>query len=262
MSEYKTAMERKAFWNKRSSSFPGHTDGEDTYQAKMLAIAQEHGVDFKGHTVLDLGCGTGSYTIRMARAASKVTALDISEGMLNAVKESAGANSLTNIELVCADWAEYVPQGKFDIILCSLTPAVSDRQAVEKIRMHAAKWVIHISFAGPMKAHLLDGLFNLHNYEYKRGEWEVVMRPWLEENNISFVSNRVQGEWVKEYSREAILSNCLDVLAAHRLTPNMRALTDYIEQFWNAETGTYLTKTAYDVEIIIADFSVIKAIPE
>jgi ubiquinone/menaquinone biosynthesis C-methylase UbiE len=38
--------------------------------------------DVRGLTVLDLGCGTGRYSIWLARAGAKVTAVDFSEGML------------------------------------------------------------------------------------------------------------------------------------------------------------------------------------
>ncbi len=247
----KTAEDsKKTFWDTRSKSFPGHREG-DTYQAKMLDTMKKHGVELEGKTVLDLGCGTGSYTIRMAREAAHVTALDISEGMLKTLAESARANNLTNITCVCADWAQYTPDRKFDLIFCSLTPAVQDRAAVEKIRKHAAGWVVNISFAGPMKAYVLDGLFKLHGHEHKRGAWEPVMRDWLSENNIHFDSCRVQGEWVTERSREDMLANCVDVLEAHKITPDMRALEKFIEQFWDAESKMYLSRTAYDVEMTI-----------
>lgn len=38
--------------------------------------------DVRGLTVLDLGCGTGRYSIWLARVGAKVTAVDFSEGML------------------------------------------------------------------------------------------------------------------------------------------------------------------------------------
>lgn len=43
----------------------------------------------KGMTVLDIGCGTGNYSIKLAKMGYKVIGIDVSDEMLNIAKEKA-----------------------------------------------------------------------------------------------------------------------------------------------------------------------------
>jgi ubiquinone/menaquinone biosynthesis C-methylase UbiE len=55
----------------------------------------------KNHTILDIGAGTGFFTIPMAEStSSKVYALDPDARMLNVIEEKAKVKGLTNIELI------------------------------------------------------------------------------------------------------------------------------------------------------------------
>jgi SAM-dependent methyltransferase len=56
-------------------------------------------------TVLDIGAGTGRWSISMARVCKKVTALDVSRRMLEILRENAAAEKVTNIIPVVGDWA-------------------------------------------------------------------------------------------------------------------------------------------------------------
>ena len=67
---------QKDFWNKRAKTFPRYSPDEDSYEAGMLQMARENGVVFKDKTILDVGCGCGMYTIRLAMEGRQVTALD------------------------------------------------------------------------------------------------------------------------------------------------------------------------------------------
>ena len=55
-------------------------------------------------TVLDIGAGTGRWSIPMARICKTVTALDVSSGMLEILRENAAAEKVTNINPVVGDW--------------------------------------------------------------------------------------------------------------------------------------------------------------
>jgi ubiquinone biosynthesis O-methyltransferase len=48
----------------------------------------------KGMTVLDIGCGTGNFSIKLAKAGCKVIGIDISEEMLSIAKEKAKQKGL------------------------------------------------------------------------------------------------------------------------------------------------------------------------
>ena len=77
-----------------------------------------------GDEVLDLGCGAGAVTVRCARAASpggRVTALDLSEGMLRRTAAEAAARGFDNVVTRRGDAARppFAP-ASFDTALASL----------------------------------------------------------------------------------------------------------------------------------------------
>jgi SAM-dependent methyltransferase len=50
--------------------------------------------DVGGLDAIDLGCGTGRHSLRLAAAGARVTALDFSEGMLAEARAKPGANAI------------------------------------------------------------------------------------------------------------------------------------------------------------------------
>ena len=77
-------------------------DYDDWYLTKMgnLVDEVETGLAFelfspeRGMTVLDVGCGTGNFSLKLARKGCLVTGVDISRQMLGAAAEKAAAEGL------------------------------------------------------------------------------------------------------------------------------------------------------------------------
>jgi SAM-dependent methyltransferase len=69
----------------------------------------------RGARLLDIGAGTGFLSLAAARLGYRVTALDISPGMLTCLETSAAREGL-EIETVCAP-ADAPPQGPFDAVI-------------------------------------------------------------------------------------------------------------------------------------------------
>ena len=245
----RTKEEAKKYWNIRAKSFPGHREG-DTYQSKMLETAEELGVNFIGKKVLDLGCGAGAYALRIAKYASHVTALDISSTMLGNLAADAKTNGINNITCVESDWIDYKTDEKFDIIFCSLTPAVGSADAIEKISKHKGSTVVNISFATPIKAFVLKELFKIHGSEHGAFEVDTVMKDWLKARNIPFLSSRVHGVWATLRTYDEMINNCVDVLEAQSIKPDLDKIRKFVENYKTGD-GMYESKTGYDVEMIV-----------
>lgn len=74
----------------------------------------------KIRSVLDLGCGTGSMSIELARRGYDMTALDISGEMLSVADHRARDEGIQNILFLIGDMCAFELYGTVDAIVCCL----------------------------------------------------------------------------------------------------------------------------------------------
>lgn len=75
--------------------------------------------DVRGHSVLDLGCGTGRHTAWLVEAGASVTAVDFSEGMLAEARRKPGMES---VHFIAHDLHKPlpIPSDRFDLVVSGL----------------------------------------------------------------------------------------------------------------------------------------------
>ncbi len=110
-------------------------------------------------TVLDVACGTGTYAVRMAPYCRRVTALDISCGMLNQLKKKAEAAGLTNIEIVQKDWFHYQPKERFDLVFVSMTPLTRSTDNLKRMLHLSRRFFGLVTWAGIRENLLLKEMY-------------------------------------------------------------------------------------------------------
>jgi SAM-dependent methyltransferase len=71
-----------------------------------------------GETVLDIGAGTGAWTVYLAQIARQVTALDPSPAMLRVLRENVAEAALSNVTIIEGGWPE-VDVVPHDVVFCS-----------------------------------------------------------------------------------------------------------------------------------------------
>lgn len=69
-------------------------------------------------TVLDIGSGTGAWSILLAGYARRVTAVDPSESMLSVMRENLAAENTANVSIIQGEWPEADVE-PHDFSLCS-----------------------------------------------------------------------------------------------------------------------------------------------
>lgn len=78
-----TVETQKKFWEKMAEKYPLPFDKKHLNKTqKIIKMAEDRGVQLDGATILDIGCGTGVYTLPLAQRAAQVTGLDLSAEMI------------------------------------------------------------------------------------------------------------------------------------------------------------------------------------
>jgi SAM-dependent methyltransferase len=144
-----------------------------------------------GNSVLDAGCGPGRFSITVARAGGKVTALDISDKQLHIAKQKIAEAGLSDKveKFIQADVCDLpmFKNGQFDMVICyggALSYVCEKRQkaALELARVTKPKGIILVSVMSRLGAvqgvARLPFLPSLENPDKSErgfpGLWEVV----------------------------------------------------------------------------------------
>ena len=247
-------QKQREFWNARSRTFPRFEEGDHTYEAKMLRHAMENGVDFTNKRILDVGCGSGMYTIRLAQQAAMVTALDISEEMLRILMQDAAAQGLANIRPVLSDWEHFALEERFQIVFASMTPALSDDAAREKLLHYALEQVVFMGFTERKTSDVMAGLYTHYGITPPQFADAPDMRAWLEGRRMPYTTLPVDGQWIVPHTRDKLLGACAANLRARGAEPDMRHLAAHLEGFRN-QNGEYVEHTEYSLEMLIWQIS-------
>ena len=141
------------FWAGCSEMFARGIDAPDAIRDLIIAQIEP------GDSVLDVGAGSGRYSIPIAAKAREVTAVEPSPGMGETLQAEAGKRQVSNIRLVPSSWldAQVAPT---DVVLCAhvlyFTPEVE--AFVRKLDEHARRTCLIVIRVDPMQASLA-GLF-------------------------------------------------------------------------------------------------------
>jgi len=104
---------------KRTHAYDSKMRKFRNYEEEAKGIATILNIN-KQMTVLDIGAGTGALTIELAKHCQEITAIDISNPMLQILKQKATESNLTNIRTVNAGFLTFDNNGKqFDRIISS-----------------------------------------------------------------------------------------------------------------------------------------------
>jgi putative AdoMet-dependent methyltransferase len=102
--------------------------GRDYGDAEEVAVYDQSHADFRdvdaeaqkalqlldlgpGNTILDIGCGTGTFALAAAKHGLEVTAIDVSPAMLAAAHRKALADGMTNIRFLPQGFLTYEHEG-------------------------------------------------------------------------------------------------------------------------------------------------------
>lgn len=101
-------VDKKAhLWDKKASTFPRYSEELNAVQKGVFEALSGWGVEFSGKKLIDIGCGTGVWTLHLAQKAKSVVGLDSSKEMLKVLQEDAKWLNLSNVLPVNLNFEEF-----------------------------------------------------------------------------------------------------------------------------------------------------------
>ncbi len=171
----------RTFWNARAASFANHAR-QTPYCDDVLALLQPA----PSWTVLDVGCGAGTLAVPLASRVKSVTAMDISDKMLELLAARCKELGIGNVNPVLAGWDDdwqSAGVGEHDVVIASRSFFASDlRAAIHKVTSLARTRVMIVSLVG-------DG-------PYDRAIFDAVGRHLYRGPDYRFITNFLAQEGI------------------------------------------------------------------
>jgi 2-polyprenyl-3-methyl-5-hydroxy-6-metoxy-1,4-benzoquinol methylase len=104
------------FWDRRARGF--HRATRDTIAIDPLFLRLSNEVTPET-SVLDVGAGTGRFTLALAPQARHIVAVEPNATMLDYLRREAGEQELTNISTIQTTWQAAPDDLQADIVICS-----------------------------------------------------------------------------------------------------------------------------------------------
>jgi ubiquinone/menaquinone biosynthesis C-methylase UbiE len=118
----------KLDWSPVSRDYLQHRPG---YPEEFFVLLRQLGIGLDGQDILDLGSGTGALAVPFARQGARVTAVDLSEGQIEAGKEAADRHGVKIKFMVAPSEKTGLPDHSFDAITASMCWGYFDINAMK-----------------------------------------------------------------------------------------------------------------------------------
>ncbi len=208
--------------------------------------------------VLDIGCGSGNYTLLFAEICASVTAIDGAKEMCRQLKNKVEHLGLNNIEVRHKLWEEIDldKEGlhkKYDLVFASMTEAVSDYRALEAMNDVSKENCCLVFWAGTVTNKVRSAL------------WEKIFKkpdPGYGTTSVIYPFNLlyslgyypaicfIDTEWTNEETADKAIEGLARFFWLYTdITPGIKdIITRYVDE--NAVNGTLLQKTEATLGVV------------
>lgn len=251
--------EMQKYWNKVADKYDDNMMGKEKDRVgKVMDYLIQSRMIESNTQVLDIGSGTGVYTIPMAKVVKTVTALDSSEVMCRILEEKAIKDNLNNIVRLTQPWEtiklkEENLYKKFDLVFSSLNPGIKDLKTLIKMNSASKKYCCLISTSGEVENNTRKELGRLllgKNLESKRTNdviypfyilYNLGYSPKIEYIDINFVQEKAP--------EDAIQALCDSFWLYTDITPSVKkVITDFVDS--KIRNGIFKAETKLKLGIV------------
>jgi len=239
-----------SIWDKKAESYNRFSHDSNSFQALILSKIKHRNIHFDRKTVLDIGCGTGVYTLHIAKNALHVNALDFSQEMLNILREDAIKEGLKNkVTFTCSTWSGFECEERFDSVFSSMSPAFQSDADFDKMHDIALEYCIYLGWGGKRESTLLDPIFRAHGQTLNVPAGSEKLRAWLERTKIVFEAEYIEEKRLHVKPYDKALESVLWHFEINSLTPDNERIKTLLATMQNAD-GNIVFETTVGVELI------------
>jgi len=141
---YKSEKNKSNYWDAVAKSQSGGLDGTAHIEL-IVGYLSEHGYLDKDCSILDVGCGTGSYAISLAKYCRWVSAMDYSASMLEMCKSKAKEHNITNISYLLEDIMQYDKMDMHDGVFACLNPSTYSPEIFCRLLSITKRFLVYFS---------------------------------------------------------------------------------------------------------------------
>jgi SAM-dependent methyltransferase len=160
-----------AFWDARAADYvdpraPLHRARQAERMERLPRDAQPR----PGLRVLDVGAGTGSFSLHAAEQGADVAALDVSGRMLERLREAVQPHAIATVQ---TDWRVFDPvaagfERAFDIVCAQMVPSFREVSDFARLERCSRWWCVFIGWGRARRDPWLEVAFAAHHVP-----WEV-----------------------------------------------------------------------------------------
>ncbi|EPA1554760.1 class I SAM-dependent methyltransferase [Campylobacter lari] len=212
-------------WNKKAKSYARYSSNLNEIQKATFAKLGS----LQGKSVVDIGCGSGVWTLHLAQKAKDVLGVDSSSAMLEILQDDAKTHAISNIKTLNLDFENFYKDNKkkFDIAFLSMSPALQNEKDYQ-IFLNLASKKVYLGWASRRKSSFLDPIFEHFNTHFK-GFYEEDLQGFLDTQNIPYESEIFSETRVVKRDKESAIENALWHLSMNGINATKQDLESFVK---------------------------------
>lgn len=212
-------------WNKKAKSYARYNPILNEIQKATFAKLGS----LQDKSVVDIGCGSGVWTLHLAQKAKSVLGVDSSSAMLEILQEDAKTHAISNVKTLNLDFENFYKNNntKFDLAFLSMSPALQNEKDYKAFLSLASKKV-YLGWASRRKSSFLDPIFEHFNTHFK-GFYEEDLQGFLNAQNIPYEVEIFNETRVVKRDKDSAMENALWHLSMNGFNANKQELESFVK---------------------------------
>jgi len=224
----------KTKWDEKAANYTRFSQNLTDFQQKVFDFMDENNIQLENKNVLDIGCGTGVYTLHLAKKALHVDALDFSQQMLDVLQEDAKKYNISEIKTIFSTFDDFEIQKPYDVVFCSMTPAVSEVKSFEKMHKSGDK-KLFLGWGGKRESSLHGPIFEAFDGSYNVPRGGLDLLEWLKSTKKSFEYTILEETRTSNYDLPQAIENVSWHLGINKVDFTTEKLTSILKEIAQKE---------------------------